>query len=183
VSEASSIQHPTGDPRQRLVHRVLRWIAILGIFYGMVGLVSCVVELALNGLSFDIYPRVLALGRTAQLSAMLVDGVLLIGAFGLLRWRRWGGILVLIWAPTRLILELLGCLFFAIAYSGMLSQSRQSMAPILWPMAIAWLSGNAFPILMLILVRQPEVTALWSNPPASAFEVIPLAERASAEEQ
>jgi hypothetical protein len=178
----------SGEERSLLIHRVLRWIAIVGIFYAVLNLVGVAVELTQENLRawWRVFPRLYAVRKILIGCGSVAYILLLVGAFALFRWKRWGRTLLLWWAPATVLIEFAADLSYALMvlnWSTATSQPSIDWVQFFWSMVSMWLRDSLFPLLAFVILRQPEAASIFSAPPASGFEVIPLARRASAEDR
>jgi hypothetical protein len=109
--------------------------------------------------------------------------LLLVASVALLRWRPWARKALLIWACSSMVLGLAAMVVWYVPYANSLAQSSASTRPGYTSFLMnAWYSlanvlGEwAFPLLVLLILRQPEIAALWAHRSAG-FAVIPMAKR------
>jgi hypothetical protein len=110
---------PLQNEQNISVHRITRWMAIFGIFYGIFELINnsilpLVTLLANTGIGRTIFNGVPGWSRMSNfiywICVSLLTAapiVLLIGSVALLRWKRWGRNITIAWAGVVIIAGLI----------------------------------------------------------------------------
>ncbi len=186
------------EPQRPFVDRLVRWLAILGLCYGGVSIVSAMnlfaVDLANYSLwlaQYSQWPCPETIGEQLviiQLIGMLSTpllGILLVAASsGLLRWKPWSRYGMIAWAwlvlTTSLVLSLAPFLVYMRSLVAT-TQPTPSATAVPWSSVASWVEGTALPIVVLVVLLQREVAERFTPPRAGGFEVIPLANRAGEE--
>ena len=169
------------------LRRALRWLAILCLVYAVISLASVVIAIPVQGwmrYSWNYGSRAWRgaemFTRICSILAMLS---LLVGAYGLLRWRRWSRLVLLISASALLITSFASQVLWLFVFIEQINQSRASTRTYYQPPAwfyvtttlTQWLVFSLFPLVVVWTMLQLEVAELWARRGASGFEVLPLA--------
>jgi hypothetical protein len=170
---------------QTVFHRLLRWLAILGLAYGLLRAVTLLLFAITQGFPFAGVARG---GRhDVLISWVYVTAVVLlvVGSAGLLWWKRWSRRTLLVWAPLQMSAGLVSTLSYLWQYTGAMAGTTQPTADHVllnvWTMASHWLEGCLLPILFLWALLQPEAAKLWAAERRGGFEVVPMADVAPSE--
>jgi hypothetical protein len=182
VTTASSSSPPTDQPQ--FVHRVVRILAVVLLGYAAQYVVQYIVGLFVEG-SWWSYMRggLRLVERAIQLS--LFGNLLLlgVGAAGLLGWKRWARPAVMLWAVLTIVLQFATHALWVVDYFRQLSTVPATQAALNSPVwkymlmsAFSWLGSVFFPLLVWLILRQPEVASLFTRPRSGGFEVVPFAQ-------
>ena len=180
---------PPAESRTFL-HRVVRCVAVLALAYGLLQAVTLTAWGITRGLPYDGYyvgSRHLAVGMS--LLAFALTAFVIVGGWGLLKWKAWGRVALIVWSALTIVL---GCVQSVLSdimvLRSMAATTQPGVQPhagvYVWTSFHHWLTYSALPIVILLAMLQPEVARLWSGPRgAGGFEVIPMASTAAANPQ
>ncbi len=172
---------PAAESRTFL-HRVLRWLAILALGYGLLQVVTLTLFAATQDFPFDRYwmrDRRAALALSLVHIASVV--LLLAGAWGLLRWKSWARVGLFVWAALVILLGLVRAIgstaYFIRETTAMTQPSFQgNIGFLIWNSFHFWVENCALPIVFIVVLHQPEVAKLWARRRSpGGFDVIPMA--------
>ncbi len=174
------------------VQRVVFWVAAFCLAYSIIIIAVLIVYMTVYGGDYLGLPmgrnwRQAALGL--RLIYLVSTGVLLTGAIALLRHRKWGALLLVIWALIqvcgRFLLSVIYLVDYSRAYAASVATTRSfpgmSRAMMIFGTMTNWAEGCFFPMLVCLILLQKEVRQLWARR-GGGFEVIPLA-RANPEKE
>jgi len=161
------------------IRRTIRGVLVVSFAYAVLGVANAIVQFVANRnvISGPAYSSAPGTGGVVVLNHIL----LLIGAAGLWKWKRWGRTLLLLWAPIDIVLMIGSLLIryiqFAQSYIPLTTRTVGgiSLREMGWYMFWSSAIHCAFPVLMLILLLPREVANLWASSPGGGFEVIPMA--------
>ena len=171
------------DEPQSFLHRALRWLAILAIGYGVVQCSTFVVFIAVREFPFRGWGTTRWWDKAMSLLYVALLVFLLVGGFGLLKWKSWGRKLLIAWSLLSIIVGLAS----AVAYIAVVTRgwgattattqvARQYEWVSMWATFAGWLENCALPLAFLWTLLQPEVKRLWARPSGrGGFDVIPMA--------
>ncbi|HVT88666.1 MAG TPA: hypothetical protein VHD56_07440 [Tepidisphaeraceae bacterium] len=175
--------------------RALRALAWLLFFLGSIGVVSIVVEQLNYGAASQLIRYPYSLGGSGfyvfyMMGLLIGYGSFIlqvVGSIGLLFWKNWSRLVLIIWSAFRscsLFLSMLATIF---SYTRNVSSATSrpvvtNLAYVTWSMFGGWLYNCALPILTFWLLRQREVVEFWSRPRGGGFDVIPMAQVATSDQ-
>jgi hypothetical protein len=171
---------PPAESRTFL-HRVLRWIAIVALALGLLQVVTLIVYTVSSGFPYDRYwlPNTAA---AISMSAMRIASaaILVVGGWGLLRWKYWGRVVLIVWSVLSILLALASTIgsvvFISREVAATTQPTGQSNAGLMiWTSVHHWLDNCALPVLFLAALFQPEAAKMWAGPKRGGFDVIPMA--------
>jgi heme/copper-type cytochrome/quinol oxidase subunit 3 len=181
--------------RRPFVERVLRWIGIVGLFYGGLGVIQTVVLFALNGFTragWGFWRGQTWGSRFAMIQLLAIfcwiglSALLIISSWSLVRLKSWGRKGLMVWAFASIAVGLVVCALNVLTYANYIASTTQPSAPsnwyVLWSYASSWLEHCAFPLIVLAVLFQREAHDALVPARAGGFEVVPLATRATAEQ-
>jgi hypothetical protein len=168
------------------LRRALRWLAVVSLVYSGISLLNQAVYLGVEGwprysMTFRAsgWQRVEMFNMTCTAVSMLTLGI---GAVGLLKWKRWSRIVLLVASAAMIVFALLSHVGSFVIYSQYAANARATTrfnGPSLWFYAWwgfeQWVTSSAFPLLVLLAMAQHEVATLWARGGAGGFEILPLA--------
>jgi hypothetical protein len=177
------MDEPAAESRTFL-HSVVWWLGVLALGYGLLHAVTLILAAATQGFLYDRYwmrDREAAFAMSVVQVASTV--LLLAGAWGLLRWKPWARVVLVVWSALTISLGLVRVISstaYFVRETAAIATSQPSYRPnigmLFWSSFQYWLETCALPILLIVLLRQPEVAKLWARPRgADGFEVIPMA--------
>ena len=178
---------PAAESRTFL-HRVLRWVAFLALAYGLLQAVSLFAYAATVGFPYYryfIWPRWLDIGMSLLLIASATT--VMVGGWGLLRWRSWGRVVLIVWSVLAILLGLAQAIASTAHFVRRAAATTQSAAQaqtglMVWSSLYDWMTSSALPVVFLAVLLQPEVAKLWARPTrAGGFDVVPMASAAPTE--
>lgn len=171
--------HPLRQPQddQDFLLRVLRWIAILCIAYGLFRLANYGATIAQGGFARFGVGQFRSLGFSLGLLLLVTNVLLLVGGAALLGRKRWGRTLLLLWAATGAAVHLGSSVLYLLNFNSSAGGTAPGNSPgyFFWMMFTYFIDAMAFPLLVAIVLLQREVAQLWAEPGGGAFEVVPMA--------
>ena len=166
----------SGTPHSSLATRLMRVISVFGIVFGGTRLAILLYLVAINGRSLpDLrFPR--SFSDAFQQFSTVLDwtsaSLLVLGAFGELLGRTWGRRLMLLGAVAW-IADALCSLMWGVLIIG---RSMTAELPLYALMLLGRVERSAYPVMLLVCLRWPEVrTATTSESPAGFQPIMPLA--------
>jgi hypothetical protein len=170
------------------LHRILRWMAVLALAYGGLQAVSLIAFAAAQGFPYDRYSfgggKLVSLGISILM--VILAALAIVGGWGLLRWRAWARLVLVIWSALAILLGLGQGIVSTGAFLRMTAATSQPSglphpALVVWASLHHWLTNCVLPIVFLLILLQPEVARLWAGPRGGGgFNVIPMAAAATA---
>jgi len=178
VTEAAPTERP------EFLHRVIRIIAGVMLAYAVFHLVQAGVEIVVSRSLWNYAQGAMRpYARAIQLSNLGATVLLAVGAAGMLKWRSWSRTLVMFWAILIIILRFISSAYWVVSYVQAVSTAttRVIYEP-LWRTLLLhlfwWIGNTFFPMLIWLILRQPEVTTAFARVHGGGFEVVPFAHRA-----
>ena len=163
----------------------MRELALISIGLAVLHIANLTVELVRNDFGFPGGNYGPFWGRVQQgthLLYLLDNVLLLVAAIALLRWKPWSRAALLIWAAVEMAGSVVSGLAWFIPYASQVartptacSQHQPSVASICWMLLSTVVADWAFPLLVVVILRQPEVARLWARK-SGGFEVVPMAQ-------
>jgi hypothetical protein len=168
-------------------HRVAVILAAFLLAYAAFELIQFAVYVALEGTAWlGSYGRRRFEGAL-QMTRIAACVLLLVGAAGMLKWKPWSRVAVMIWAVSIVILTFASNVGWFFEYAAQLranAATTQIVNPPLWKMAVHqllwWVQSIFLPALIWLIVRRPEIAQLYKPVRRGGFEVVPIARVAAA---
>jgi hypothetical protein len=178
---------PASSSDRDFLRRALRWLAILCVGYTLISLLNHLVFFIIQGWPwrsngvrptgsrlFDVF------NTTCSIGSLLM---LLVGAIGLLKWKRWSRDIVLSGAIALVFFSLVSTVGWFVIYSKQLNAARATTrmaGPPTWYYGWStftqWISWSTFPAVVIWAMVQTEVRNLWARGGGTGgFEVVPMA--------
>ena len=173
---------PRHDEPPTFLHRAVRVVAMIVTAYAALHVLQDLVALAVRGAAWGYFGYSYRFAdRAIGLSRLAVTVLLLVGGIGVLRRKPWARVAVLLGMILLVVISFATYVLSLAQYVEDLSRAptQPSNAPT-WQMAIAyafWFAESTlFPLLVWLILRQPEVARLFERPRAGGFEVVPVAQ-------
>ena len=172
------------------LYRVIRVLAFVMLGYAIMHLVQYSLFFSIQGISWR-YERgpFRWIERATTLSTFGVLGLLLAGAVGMLKGKHWSRPAVMWWAVLQVTIALISNAAWLVRQANEVAAARATtqvvyMQPV-WQMLLwqvmSWI-GNAFlPLLVWLILRQPDVANFFSRVRGGGFEVVPFANAIASE--
>ena len=173
---------PVADHNHDVARRVLRWLAVGGMVVGGAQLLTSLLTLAGWGLAWpparsSVPLRVMY--RVVVLLALLAPAVLIVGAIGLLRERRWAKPVLTVYAFLQIAGSLTGIVYGLMWRGDVLPNwtLAQQMMMVVSSLSTAILQCLVPAAVILCLVKPGVIQ--YAAPAGAAFQVLPAAAAAS----
>ena len=173
---------PQHDVPSTFLHRAVRVVAMVVTAYAALHVLQDVVALAVRGSAWGYFGYSYRFAdRAIGLSRVGVMVLLLAGGIGLLRRKPWARRAVMLGMLLLVVISFATYVLSIAHYVQELSRAatQRSNAPA-WQMAIAyvfWFAESTLsPLLVWLILRQPEAAKLFEHARAGGFEVVPLAQ-------
>ena len=179
---------PAASPpidQPQFVHRIVRIIALVLLAYAALHVVQGIIALVVHGGWPWGYMGMGAwwIGRAIELAHAGNVLLLGIGAAALLAWKPWGRTAVMLWAILYIVLHFASSAFWVVEYARQIAAApatqavrNQSVWQYMLMFGFSWLANALFPLLVWLILREPEVVSLFARAPQGGFEVVPLAQ-------
>ena len=173
------------------LRRVLRWLAIICLAAGLISVLNLGTWLAFYPRNVYRYGGMTGRAGFAVNLAYLALPILgVVGGWALLRWKPWARRVLIAWALADIALGFISNILWYVDYATSMSRAAAttrmtspvpSVAFQGWSMLVTCLARMPFPLIVLIVMLQPEVKELWARRAGGAFEVLPIVRPADAE--
>jgi hypothetical protein len=172
--------------RPEFMRRVVRIIAGITLAYAALNLAQSALYLLIRG-SLWGYSRgnLVPFERAIMVSSVANMILLLAGWLGLRGWKRWSRPAVMWWAVLSVVLSFATSALWFVQYTRdiMMATTQVAMQQPVWQQMlwqILWFLENMFfPLLIWLLLWQPEVAKLFERVASGGFEVLPYARAAT----
>ena len=165
-----------------VLDRVVRILALIALAYAALHLLQFAAIFLFQGVGWQ-YARdpYRFMERAIQLSHLGMMLLLLVGAVGLLKWKPWSRPAVMLWAGLSMIVGFISGVPWLLQYaSDMAAATTRAVYQPMWQMVLwqllAAINQIFLPLLVWLLLRQPEVASRFTRRPSGGFEVVPFAQ-------
>ena len=179
---SDSAQPATAAEPADFLHRAIRIVATIVLAYAGLQLAQYVVALFTDGAWWGYFVGSYRwIDRAIQLSRFGVIALLLAGAIGMLRWRPWSRPAVMLGMLLLVLVSFATYVLHLVKYAQDLSTAptQPANAPV-WRMALGYIfwfaESTIFPLLVWLILRQPQVARLFEHARSGGFEVVPFAQ-------
>jgi hypothetical protein len=175
---------PTPAEPAPFLHRAIRIVALILLAYAAVHALQYVAIFSIQGVGWRYArgPYQFA-ERALQLSHLGTMLLLLVGAIGLLKWKPWSRPAVMLWAVLSICMSFVAGVPWLLQYARDVAAATGTTRAVFQPLwqVVLWQMLSAinqafFPLLVWLLLRQPEVAGRFSRRPSGGFEVVPFAQ-------
>jgi hypothetical protein len=168
------------------LHRMLKILAALGIWYGLLALTNVVAYFAAYGWRVSRpWPTWVPVGRGVSYSLYIlgmgsISVIHVVGSWGLWRWRSWSRKVLIVWAVLSILFGIVNTTTYLISTFQALAAATQptvvSVPYWVWSMISSLLTSATLALVTLLVMTQKTVADLWAPRGTSAFPVVPLAQ-------
>jgi len=172
------------------LYRVIRVLAFVMLSYAIMHLVQYSLFFFIQGTSWR-YERgsFRWIERATTVSSFGVLILLLAGAVGMLKGKHWSRPAVMWWAVLQVIIGFVTSAAWIVRYANDTAAARattqQTYSQPVWQMLLWqvmwWISNAFFPLLVWLILRQPDVANFCSRVRGGGFEVVPFANAIASE--
>jgi hypothetical protein len=166
------------------LYRVIHILAFVLIAYAALHLLQYTLYFTIQGTTWR---RVSGpsrwIERATEVSSVCAMVLLLAGAVGMLKGKSWSRPAVMWWAVIQVLIGLVSSAAWVVRYSSDVAAVRATtqasyMQPV-WQMMLWqvmwWVLNAFFPLLVWLILRQPDVANFFSHVRGGGFEVVPFA--------
>jgi hypothetical protein len=175
---------PDGE-HSTLAHRLVRWLAVLTLAYGLVNMISVVI--AVQYRAFWMSRSGIGRSWPASFGYVIVVACLavaeVIGAIALLKWKSLGRTILLVRSISAILISFVATLYSIYVYTEAAAATTQPgyqpyLGYVVWNWIHNWTQGCVLSLVLIITLLQPEVKKIWAVQRAGGFDVIPMASTA-----
>jgi len=172
------------------LYRVIRVLAFVMLAYAILHLVQYSLFFLIQGISWR-YGRgpFRWIERAMQLSSFGTLVLLLAGAVGMVKGKPWSRLAVMWWAVIQVVIGFVSSAAWLVRYSNDMAAARAStqasFGQPVWQMMLfqvmSWVSNAFLPLLVWLILRQPDAANFFSRVRGGGFEVVPFANAIASE--
>ena len=174
---APSAAHDVGFPQ-----RIIRIVAGVMLSYAIFEIVQ---TLSYQLLQQGSRAPLRSVERALQFANLGARMLLAVAAAGMLKWRPWSRSAMICWTVLVVAGQFASHAYWFVAYASTMSTATTQMRTInqpVWQMMLWqllwWIGQSFFPLLMWLILRQPEVANQFARVRGGGFEVVPFAQTA-----